>query len=71
MIGTWGIFHVVPGGFIPAQDKQYLVGIVQLPDAASLDRTEKVVRQISEIAKQTPGVDHVDRLLPGFRCRGS
>jgi len=59
LIGTWGIFHVVPGGFIPAQDKQYLVGIVQLPDAASLDRTERVVRQISEIAKQTPGVDHV------------
>jgi hydrophobe/amphiphile efflux-1 (HAE1) family protein len=59
LIGTWGMFHVVPGGFIPGQDKQYLVGIVQLPDAASLDRTEKVVRQISEIAQKTPGVDHV------------
>jgi multidrug efflux pump len=59
LIGTWGMFHVVPGGFIPAQDKQYLVGIVQLPDAASLDRTEKVVRQISQIAQKTPGVDHV------------
>jgi hydrophobe/amphiphile efflux-1 (HAE1) family protein len=59
LAATWGMFHIVPGGFIPAQDKQYLVGIVQLPDAASLDRTEKVVRQISEIAKQTPGVDHV------------
>src|SRR5271168_3403280 len=56
---TWGIFQRVPGGFIPSQDKQYLVGIVQLPDAASLDRTEAVVRKISEIAKQTPGVDHV------------
>jgi hydrophobe/amphiphile efflux-1 (HAE1) family protein len=59
LIGTWGIFHVVPGGFIPAQDKQYLVGIVQLPDAASLDRTESVVRKISALAKETPGVDHV------------
>src|SRR5580698_2266914 len=58
LVCTWGIFHVVPGGFIPAQDKQYLVGIVQLPDAASLDRTERVVRQISEIALKTPGVDH-------------
>src|ERR1700688_4584633 len=56
---TWGIFHVVPGGFIPAQDKQYLIGIVQLPDAASLDRTERVVRQMSQMAKETPGVDHV------------
>ena len=52
------MFHLVPGGFIPAQDKQYLIGIVQLPDAASLDRTEKVVRQISKMAKETPGVDH-------------
>ena len=59
LVCTWGIFHVGPGGFIPAQDKQYLVGIVQLPDAASLDRTESVVRQISQIAGATPGVDHV------------
>jgi hydrophobe/amphiphile efflux-1 (HAE1) family protein len=59
LVATWGIFRIVPGGFIPGQDKQYLIGIVQLPDAASLDRTEKVVRQISELAKATPGVDHV------------
>ena len=59
LVGTWGMFQLVPGGFIPAQDKQYLIGIVQLPDAASLDRTEKVVRQISALAKETPGVDHV------------
>ena len=54
LVATWGIFRLVPGGFIPAQDKQYLIGIVQLPDAASLDRTEKVVRQISALAKETP-----------------
>jgi hydrophobe/amphiphile efflux-1 (HAE1) family protein len=58
LVCTWGLFHIVPGGFIPSQDKQYLVGIVQLPDAASLDRTESVVKQISEIADHTPGVDH-------------
>ena len=58
LVCTWGIFQIVPGGFIPAQDKQYLIGIVQLPDAASLDRTEKVVRQISQMAKETPGVAH-------------
>jgi len=58
LVCTWGLFHIVPGGFIPSQDKQYLVGIVQLPDAASLDRTEAVVKQISEIAAHTPGVDH-------------
>ena len=55
---TWAIFRVVPGGFIPAQDKQYLIAIVQLPDAASLDRTESVVRRISDLAIHTPGVDH-------------
>jgi hydrophobe/amphiphile efflux-1 (HAE1) family protein len=59
LFGTWSIFQLVPGGFIPAQDKQYLIGIVQLPDAASLDRTESVVRRISAMAKETPGVDHV------------
>ncbi len=58
LVATWGLFQLVPGGFIPAQDKQYLIGIVQLPDAASLDRTEKVVRQMSVLAKETPGVDH-------------
>jgi hydrophobe/amphiphile efflux-1 (HAE1) family protein len=58
LLGTWGIFQLVPGGFIPAQDKQYLIAIVQLPDAASLDRTEKVVRQVSQLATHTPGVDH-------------
>ncbi len=59
LVATWGMFQVVPGGFIPPQDKQYLIGIVQLPDAASLDRTEDVVRQVSQLAGQTPGVDHV------------
>jgi hydrophobe/amphiphile efflux-1 (HAE1) family protein len=59
LIATWGMFQLVPGGFIPAQDKQYLIGIVQLPDAASLDRTEAVVKQMSKLANETPGVDHV------------
>jgi hydrophobe/amphiphile efflux-1 (HAE1) family protein len=59
LVGTWGMFQLVPGGFIPAQDKQYLIGIVQLPDAASLDRTEAVVAKMSKLALETPGVDHV------------
>ncbi len=59
LVATWGLFRLVPGGFIPSQDKQYLIGIVQLPDAASLDRTEQVVRKMSALAKETPGVDHV------------
>jgi multidrug efflux pump len=41
---------IVPGGFVPAQDKEYLVSIIQLPNGASLDRTEAVVREMTDIA---------------------
>jgi len=50
-------FKAVPAGFVPAQDKQYLVGFAQLPDAASLDRTEDVVRRMSDVIKSVPGVE--------------
>jgi multidrug efflux pump len=45
------MFKLVPPGFVPAQDKQYLIGFAQLPDGASLDRTEAVIRKMSDIAK--------------------
>jgi hydrophobe/amphiphile efflux-1 (HAE1) family protein len=51
-------FRAVPGGFIPTQDKQYLFGVALLPEGASLDRTEKVIKRMSEIALNTPGVEH-------------
>jgi len=63
------LFHVVPAGFIPAQDKQYLVGFAQLPDAASLDRTESVIRQMSEIATHHPGVESAVA-FPGLSING-
>jgi hydrophobe/amphiphile efflux-1 (HAE1) family protein len=66
---TWLMFRVVPGGFIPAQDKGYLIALVQLPNAASLDRTEQVVRQVSELALQTPGVQHAIG-FPGLSANG-
>src|SRR5476649_189593 len=50
-------FKAVPAGFVPGQDKQYLVGFAQLPDAASLDRTEDVVRRMSDVIKSVPGVE--------------
>ena len=49
-------FRAVPGGFIPTQDKLYLFAGAKLPEGASLDRTEKVIRRMSEIALETPGV---------------
>lgn len=60
---------VVPGGFVPAQDKDYLVSIVQLPSGSSLDRTEAVVREMSEIAKKQPGVTRVTS-FPGLSVNG-
>ena len=43
-------FTKTPTGFVPTQDKQYLVAFAQLPDAASLDRTEAVIRRMSDLA---------------------
>src|SRR5207249_774415 len=47
-----------PVGFIPLQDKGYCLVNVQLPDSASLDRTNQVLRDIDKIALKVPGVDH-------------
>ncbi|TDR47706.1 multidrug efflux pump [Tahibacter aquaticus] len=49
-------FRAVPGGFIPTQDKLYLFAGVKLPEGASLDRTEAVIRRMSAIALENPGV---------------
>src|SRR6266498_1240743 len=49
-------FKIVPGGFLPTQDRGYAVVFAQLPDAASLDRTQAVVDKISKIAHETPGI---------------
>jgi len=43
-------FQHVPHGFVPTQDKQYLVSFAQLPDGATLERTEEVIRAMSDIA---------------------
>ncbi|MBA6357834.1 MULTISPECIES: efflux RND transporter permease subunit [unclassified Colwellia] len=67
--GTVQLFSSVPGGFIPAQDKQYLIAIAQLPDAASLDRTHAVVREMEKIALDIPGVAHTVA-FPGLSING-
>ena len=56
LLMTGVMFRVVPGGFVPTQDKLYLIGGVQLPAGASLDRTEAMVRRVSEIALEVDGV---------------
>jgi multidrug efflux pump len=52
-------FKTVPTGFIPQQDQGYVVGAIQLPDAASIDRTDAVVDRLSDIARKTAGVHDV------------
>lgn len=59
----------VPLGFVPAQDKSYLVGVAQLPDAAALDRTEALVRRMTDIALADPGVANVVA-FPGASING-
>src|SRR4029077_9011694 len=59
LIGLTGFgFTRVPSGFVPIQDKGYLVVNIQLPDSASLERTVEVTEAVEKIALDTPGVAH-------------
>ena len=69
MVLTWVGFAHTPTGFVPPQDKQYLVAFAQLPDAASLDRTEAVIKRMSEIALKQPGVAN-SVAFPGLSING-
>lgn len=63
------MFKLVPPGFVPQQDKAYLIGFAQLPDAASLDRTDAVIRKMSAIASEIPGVES-SVAFPGLSING-
>src|SRR5712691_6854168 len=63
------LFKAVPEGFVPSQDKQYLIGFAQLPDGATLDRTEDVVRRMGESMLKHPGVEHAVS-FPGLSING-
>ncbi|HXJ72752.1 MAG TPA: efflux RND transporter permease subunit, partial [Candidatus Dormibacteraeota bacterium] len=54
--GIWLIAKFVPGGFIPDEDKGYLFVAVQLPEGASLQRTDEVLKQVEGIVTSTEGV---------------
>jgi multidrug efflux pump len=55
---TYGLFRDTKKGFIPTQDMGYMLVTVQLPDSASKERTDKVMREIEDIARKEPGVLH-------------
>ncbi|MFN0068550.1 MAG: efflux RND transporter permease subunit, partial [Limisphaerales bacterium] len=54
--GIWLLGRVVPGGFIPDEDKGYLFVAVELPEGASLQRTDELLKQVEEVVGATPGV---------------
>jgi multidrug efflux pump len=66
---TWFGFQLVPPGFVPLQDKAYLVSFAQLPEGATLDRTESVIRKMSDIALKEPGVQSAVA-FPGLSING-
>jgi multidrug efflux pump len=66
---TVAISYIVPGGFVPAQDKQYLISFAQLPNGASLDRTEEVIRRMTDVALKQPGVESAIA-FPGLSING-
>ncbi|MBU2979387.1 multidrug efflux RND transporter permease subunit [Alteromonas sp. C1M14] len=66
---TWQQFSSSPTGYVPAQDKMYLVAFAQLPDASSLDRTEAVIQNMSALALTQAGVSDVVA-FPGLNING-
>lgn len=56
LAATWWLTGHVPGGFVPAQDKEYLVSLAQLPEGSTLDRTEATMTKMNEIALKHPAV---------------
>lgn len=70
LLGLTGVqFATTPSGYVPSQDKQYLVAFAQLPDAASLERTEEVIKEMSNIALEQPGVIS-SVAFPGLNING-
>ena len=70
LLGFAGLlFTRIPGGFVPAPDKQYLIGIAQLPAGATIDRTEAVIREMSDIALKVPGIVN-SVAFPGLSIAG-
>jgi multidrug efflux pump len=58
LFATWWSVVYAPKGFVPTQDQGYLLVNVQLPDSASVQRTEVIMEKISKIAREIPGVAH-------------
>lgn len=67
--GAGLVFKMVPPGFVPAQDKGYVIAFAQLPQGATLERTEEVVRRMGDIMLKNPGIQNVVS-FPGLSING-
>jgi len=63
------LFNLLPGGYVPIQDKQYLVAFAQLPPGTTLERTQQVIERMSTLARQQPGVQNAIA-FPGLSIAG-
>lgn len=58
VLATLGVFRAVPGGFVPDQDQGYLITVVNLPQGASLQRTDEIVKRVTDIGLSVDGIEH-------------
>ena len=58
LLGTGLMFQTVPAGFIPVQDKMYLIAVAQLPPGSSLERTDALLHQVDDLAMDIAGITH-------------
>jgi len=58
LVATGMMFKLVPAGFIPLQDKLYLIAAVKLPEGSSISRTDALLKKVTDVAMQTEGVEH-------------
>jgi HAE1 family hydrophobic/amphiphilic exporter-1 len=58
LLATVGVFRSVPGGFVPEQDQGYLITVVNLPPGSSLQRTDQVVKRVTDIGLAIDGIEH-------------
>ncbi|MGQ0681852.1 efflux RND transporter permease subunit [Bradyrhizobium sp.] len=63
IIGSGWLFKVTPGGFLPTEDQGALFGEIQLPEGASINRTDAVTKRVEEIVRATPGVADVTSVV--------
>jgi len=66
-----GLFGTVAGGFVPEEDQNYFLLNIQLPDAASLERTDEVTKKVEAILGETPGIQYVTSLAGYSLLTGS